>query len=98
MLWDILTVEEHLQFYARLKGVSLDELDELVTKSLEEVQLLPQRYYMPKELPLGMRRRLSIAICMVSKPKIIFLDEPTTGLDPDTRRQLWNILQECKKD
>ena len=38
------------------------------------------------ELPLGMRRRLSIAICLVSDPKIIFLDEPTTGLDPDTRR------------
>lgn len=53
---------------------------------------------MTKELPLGMRRRLSIAISMVSLPKIIFLDEPTTGLDPDTRRQLWNILQDCKKD
>lgn len=45
-----------------------------------------------------MRRRLSIAICIVSNPKVIFLDEPTTGLDPDTRRQLWNILQDCKKD
>ena len=45
-----------------------------------------------------MKRRLSIAISMVSKPKIIFLDEPTTGLDPETRRQLWNILHECKKE
>lgn len=98
VLWDLLTVEEHLQFYAKLKGVNEEELDELVTKSLEEVQLLPQRHYFTKELPLGMRRRLSIAISMVSKPKIVFLDEPTTGLDPDTRRQLWNILQECKKD
>jgi len=52
---------------------------------------------MTKDLPLGLRRRLSIAISMVSKPKIVFLDEPTTGLDPETRRQLWNILQECKK-
>ena len=43
-----------------------------------------------------MKRRLSIAISLVSDPKIIFLDEPTTGLDPDTRRQLWNILQEVK--
>ena len=41
VLWDIMTVEEHLQFYARLKGVSLDELDELVTRSLSEMQLLP---------------------------------------------------------
>jgi ABC-type multidrug transport system ATPase subunit len=53
---------------------------------------------MPTQLPLGMRRRLSIAISLVSKPKIIFLDEPTTGLDPDSRRGLWNILQECKKE
>mmetsp|Transcript_5690 Transcript_5690/g.9780 ORF Transcript_5690/g.9780 Transcript_5690/m.9780 type:complete len:140 (+) Transcript_5690:2260-2679(+) len=45
-----------------------------------------------------MRRRLSIAISLVSKPKVIFLDEPSTGLDPETRRQLWNILQDCKKD
>jgi len=50
------------------------------------------------ELPLGMKRRLSIAISLVSSPKIIFLDEPTTGLDPDTRRQLWNILQDCKSE
>lgn len=50
------------------------------------------------ELPLGARRRLSIAISLVSNPQIIFLDEPTTGLDPETRRQLWNILQDCKKD
>ena len=49
------------------------------------------------ELPLGAKRRLSIAISLVSNPKIIFLDEPTTGLDPDTRRQLWNILQDVKK-
>ena len=48
------------------------------------------------ELPLGIKRRLSIAIALVSSPKIIFLDEPTTGLDPDTRRTIWNILQECK--
>ena len=44
-----------------------------------------------------MKRRLSIAISLVSQPKIIFLDEPTTGLDPETRRQLWNILQEVKQ-
>mmetsp|Transcript_15183 Transcript_15183/g.23442 ORF Transcript_15183/g.23442 Transcript_15183/m.23442 type:complete len:142 (-) Transcript_15183:223-648(-) len=52
---------------------------------------------MTKNLPLGVRRRLSIAISLVSNPKVIFLDEPTTGLDPDARRQIWNILQEVKK-
>jgi len=69
----------------------------LVKKALEEVYLTNEKDHMTKDLPLGLRRRLSIAISMVSKPKIVFLDEPTTGLDPETRRQLWNILQECKK-
>ena len=45
-----------------------------------------------------MRRRLSIGISLVSNPRVVFLDEPTTGLDPETRRQLWNILQECKNE
>lgn len=45
-----------------------------------------------------MRRRLSIAISLVSNPKVVFLDEPSTGLDPETRRHLWDILQQCKKD
>lgn len=98
VLWDSLNVEEHLQFYARLKGVHPEDEEALINKILEEVQLTPERYLMTSELPLGMRRRLSIAISMVSMPKIVFLDEPTTGLDPDTRRQLWNILQDCKKD
>ena len=70
----------------------------MVTQALKDVQLIPERRVLVQELPLGMRRRLSIAISIVSSPKIIFLDEPTTGLDPETRRQLWNILQDCKKD
>jgi len=68
----------------------------MVNQALEEVHLVPQRNLLITELPLGMKRRLSIAISLVSSPKIIFLDEPTTGLDPETRRQLWNILQEVK--
>lgn len=92
VLWNDLTVEEHLLFYARLKGIDYDEEEARVTASLREVQLTNYRNIMTSELPLGMKRRLSIAISLVSAPKIIFLDEPTTGLDPDTRRQLWNIL------
>lgn len=98
VLWDNLTVQEHLEFYARIKGVHPQDEASYVEKAMEEVQLTPERNFQVKELPLGMRRRLSIAISMVSSPKVIFLDEPTTGLDPETRRQLWNILQDCKKD
>lgn len=48
------------------------------------------------ELSGGMRRRLSVSISLVGNPKIVFLDEPTTGLDPENRRQLWDILTNCK--
>ena len=47
-------------------------------------------------MSLGEHRRLSIAMALVANPKVIFLDEPTTGLDPQTRRHLWNILTKCK--
>lgn len=50
------------------------------------------------ELSGGMKRRLSIAISMVGLPKIVFLDEPTTGLDPDNRRQIWEIIAACKQN
>ena len=98
VLWDNLTVEEHLLFYARIKGVKPEDEAKMVNKALKEVQLMAEKNVQTVNLPLGMRRRLSIAISLVSSPKIIFLDEPTTGLDPETRRQLWNILQDCKKD
>jgi len=64
----------------------------MVNKALGEVQLTNEKETMTNLLPLGMKRRLSIAISLVANPKIVFLDEPTTGLDPETRRQLWNTL------
>ena len=86
VLWDDLTVEEHLLFYARVKGIAPNEEVEYVKKAIADVHLTKHTQTQTKELPLGMRRRLSIAIALVSKPKVVFLDEPTTGLDPETRR------------
>jgi ABC-type multidrug transport system ATPase subunit len=96
ILWDELTVEEHLLFYARIKGIAPKDEEFQVTKAIGEVQLEKERTVKIKELPLGMRRRLSIAISLVSDPRVVFLDEPSTGLDPETRRHLWDILQQCK--
>jgi len=93
-----MTVEEHLLFYSRIKGVSPQDEQEMVNQVLKEVHLTSERNVLISALPLGMRRRLSIGISLVSNPRVVFLDEPTTGLDPETRRQLWNILQECKNE
>ena len=70
----------------------------MAEKAMREVHLMEQRAIRTKYLPLGMKRRLSIAISLVANPQVVFLDEPTTGLDPETRRQLWNILLECRND
>jgi len=91
-----LTTKEHLLFYARLKGI---EDAELATKrTLEEMGLTSVADRQSVNLSGGMRRRLSMGIAIIGDPKIIILDEPTTGLDPLTRRQIWEILSQLKKN
>lgn len=92
LLWADLTVEEHLLFFARMKGITPENENARVDTAIEEVLLQRFRHFPVKSLSGGMKRRLSVAISLVSEPKIIFLDEPSTGLDPENRRQLWDIL------
>lgn len=91
-----LTTREHLLFYARLKGVQNEK--EAVKKTLEEMGLSSVADRQSRNLSGGMRRRLSMGIAIIGDPKIIILDEPTTGLDPLTRRQIWETLEELKKN
>jgi len=63
---------------------------------LNSVQLLDAKDKLVSELSGGMKRRLSVAISLVGNPKVIFMDEPTTGLDPDSRRSLWEVLLQVK--
>ena len=81
ILWPELTVEEHLYFYARLKGVVPRFESEAVAASLDLVQMTHLRSRLIKGLSGGERRRVSIAIALVSDPKVVFLDEPTTGIE-----------------
>ena len=90
LLWPQLSVEEHLKFYSRLKGSRSVEADCL--NALKSVNLEEHKSKESGMLSGGMRRRLSVAIAMLGQPALIFLDEPTTGLDPENRRQLWNII------
>lgn len=91
-LWPDLTVEEHLEFYAKLKGVPKNAEKAHVEKAIRDVALEKFTKFQAKSLSGGMQRRLSVAISLVGDPDIVFLDEPTTGLDPENRRGLWDIL------
>ncbi len=98
IVWGDLTVEEHLLFYARIKGVSRRDEKEVVKSALESVGLNDLTdNSKSSQLSGGMRKRLAIAISLVANPSIVLLDEPTTGLDPTSRRQIWDILSRTKE-
>lgn len=82
ILWDDLSVSEHLYFYARLKGVSQDNEESAVKAAMEEVQLTKFADRLSKGLSGGEKRRLSIAISLIGDGKVIFLDEPTVWRTP----------------
>ncbi|KAL0491508.1 ABC transporter A family protein [Acrasis kona] len=96
VLWDTLTTSEHLYFYARAKGIQNTE--EHVADLLNSVSLVSKRDSQAKDLSGGMRRRLSLAIAMIGSPSVVFLDEPTTGLDPVSKRDVWNAILKFQRD
>ncbi len=97
VLWAELTVEEHLYFYSKLKNVASDKIEGIVENVLNKTLLTPYKSFLVKELSGGMKRRLSLGISIVGEPSVVFLDEPTTGLDPENKRQIWDILSNCKE-
>lgn len=91
-----LTVEENLKFFAEIYGISGEEgkrKAEEITEIFGLREVLKRR---AKTLSGGWQRRLSVAIAMISQPKILFLDEPTLGLDVLARRELWNVIRRIK--
>ncbi len=92
--FDRITVRETLQYYSRLypcRGIDIDRLIELVNLK----DKAKEQY---KNLSGGLKQRLGIAIALVNDPEVVFLDEPTTGLDPRARREVWEVLQGLKAE
>ncbi|KAF0853028.1 mitochondrial ABC transporter A family member 7-like [Andalucia godoyi] len=96
ILWPNQTGREHLIFYGRLKGLKGKKLFEGVDDLLKKVNLSDFANVHTSGYSGGMRRRLSVAMSLIGDPKIVFLDEPTTGLDPHSRRELWDVIQAAK--
>jgi ABC-2 type transport system ATP-binding protein len=95
---DELTAMENMEFHAVLYKVPGKELKERVAKFLNFVELWDRRNDLVKTFSGGMKRRLEIARGLLHKPEILFLDEPTQGLDPQTRNKIWEYLQNLNKE
>ncbi len=91
-LYDDLTIGENIDFYGglyRLKGLELRQKKDAI---LRELGLEKQRKDLVKSLPLGWKQKLAFSVATIHEPKILFLDEPTSGVDPITRRKFWEII------
>lgn len=93
-LYGDLTVEENLDFYADLFGVLGEERSALKTRLLKMTRMSEFRQRPAAKLSGGMKQKLSLMCTLLHKPEILFLDEPTNGVDPVSRRDFWEILQE----
>jgi phospholipid/cholesterol/gamma-HCH transport system ATP-binding protein len=98
-LYDSMTVRENLEFPLRrhIKEKTREEIDKLVIEVLTNVGLEHTVDMMPSELSGGMRKRIGLARCLIVKPEIILYDEPTTGLDPITAKEISNLMLDMQK-
>ena len=93
VLFDDLTVREHLSMFGTFKGVSFSDLNNEVNKTMKDFHMSDIHDVTAKELSAGQRRKLSIAIALIGGSEVIFLDEPSSGMDITSRRNLWEILK-----
>lgn len=97
-LYGDLSVMENLNFYADLYLVPKEERLKTINRLLEFSNLLPFKNRLAENLSGGMKQKLGLACSLIHRPKVLFLDEPTNGVDPLSRREFWNILKELKNE
>jgi len=93
-----LTGEENMRFHGRLYGLTEGEIEERTRELLELVGLSEWGGRLVKTYSGGMRRRLEVARALVHRPKVLFLDEPTLGLDPNARRKIWDYIRRVREE
>jgi ABC-2 type transport system ATP-binding protein len=93
-LWNDLTVDEHLRFYAGLFDAGRAEREARVARWRDRLGLTSRRHVLAAQLPGGFRQRLALACTLLHHPEVLFLDEPTAGVDPVSRREFWDIIVE----
>ncbi|MGD0753678.1 MAG: ABC transporter ATP-binding protein [Bacteroidales bacterium] len=93
-LYEDLTVKENIILYGGIYGMSKSFIRERLASLLEKLHFQKDENRMISDLPLGLRQKLAFSVAVLHEPKIVFLDEPTGGVDPITRRQFWETIYE----
>jgi len=97
-LYDDLTVWENFRFYGGIYGLSAKKIRERTDELLGRLGLLSEKNRILKEIPLGWKQKLAFSVAIIHHPSIVFLDEPTGGVDPVTRRQFWEMIYETARE
>jgi len=94
-LYEDLTVRENMRFYAGIYGMRSKHIREKTEQVLRELHLQGEADKLVRSLPLGWKQKLAFSVAIFHEPAIVFLDEPTGGVDPITRREFWNMIYEA---
>ncbi|MDA3832015.1 MAG: ABC transporter ATP-binding protein, partial [Spirochaetales bacterium] len=97
-LYDDLTVVENLRLYGTIYGLRRKEIAERTERALKRLDLYDARNRLIKSFSLGWKQKLAFTSAILHRPAIVFLDEPTSGVDPVTRRQFWEMIYETAND
>jgi len=98
ILWPRMTIAEHLEIFATLKNVPKDQVKAAVQEKIVQVGLTEKANSPSSVLSGGQKRKLCVAMALIGKCDVVFLDEPTSGMDPYSRRATWNLIKQCKQD
>ena len=96
-LYEDLTVRENIRFYGGIYGLSDEEIDRATENIIQDLELKDARKTLVESLPLGWKQKLAFSVASVHNPDIIFLDEPTGGVDPVTRRRFWDRIYQSSE-
>lgn len=94
-LYEELKVWENMRLYAGIYGMKSKEINHRIDEMLKLLGFEKEKYSLVKELPLGWKQKLAFSVSIIHEPKIVFLDEPTGGVDPVTRRQFWELIYQA---
>jgi len=97
-LYDDLTIVENIQFYAGIYGMRSSIIKKRTDELLEKLGFGDSRDKLIRDIPLGWKQKLAFSVAIFHKPEIVFLDEPTGGVDPITRRQFWDLIYQASED